>query len=142
MTRRGRPEPLLTIAAWLLGFLWVLPLLYAVWAAIHPAEYAVHLNLFAPLTIHNFVVAWEAAPFPRYLLNTFMLVTLVMVAQFLLCTPAAYAFARIRFPGREVLFGIVLLQLMVMPDVLLVANYTTLSRIGWWIASPASRYPT
>jgi sn-glycerol 3-phosphate transport system permease protein len=123
-------DGLVTAGAWLLGLLWLLPLIYAVWAAIHPAADATHLHLFAPLTGHNFATAWAAAPFPRYLLNTFLLVTLVIAAQFLLCTPAAYAFARMRFPGRDILFGVVLLQLMVMPDVLLVANYTTLAHIG------------
>ena len=123
-------DRLVTLSAWVLGLLWILPLLYAVWAAIHPAAYATHLSLLAPLTGHNFVVAWQAAAFPRYLLNTVLLVSMVLVAQFVLCTPAAYAFARMRFAGREWVFGIVLLQLMVMPDVLLVANYTTLSRIG------------
>ncbi len=122
--------PLLTAASWLLGFLWVLPLLYALWAAIHPAEYATHFNLLAPFSGHNFAVAWAAAPFPRYLLNTFILVTMVLLAQFVLCTPAAYAFARMRFPGREWVFAVVLLQLMVMPDILLVANYTTLAHLG------------
>lgn len=121
---------LTTIAAWALGLLWVSPLLYAVWAAIHPAAYATHVSLLAPLSPVNFITAWAAAPFPRYLLNTVILVTMVLVAQFVLCTPAAYAFARMRFAGRDVVFGIVLLQLMVMPDVLLVANYTTLSRLG------------
>ncbi len=119
-----------SLASWLLGFVWLLPLLYAVWAAIHPAAYATHFAPLAPLTWHNFAVAWAAAPFPRYLLNTFLLVTMVLVAQFVLCTPAAYAFARMRFPGRDWVFGVVLLQLMVMPDVLLVANYTTLAHIG------------
>jgi sn-glycerol 3-phosphate transport system permease protein len=117
-------------AAWFLGLLWVLPLLYAVWAAIHPSEYATHFDLFAPWTTANFVKAWAAAPFPRYLLNTFILVTLVLAAQFLLCTPAAYAFARMRFPGRDTIFAVVLLQLMIMPDVLLVANYRSLAAIG------------
>ncbi len=117
-------------AAWFLGLLWVLPLLYAVWAAIHPSEYATRFDLLAPLTTVNFAKAWAAAPFARYLLNTFILVTLVLVAQFLLCTPAAYAFARMRFPGRDTVFAIVLLQLMIMPDVLLVANYRSLAAIG------------
>jgi sn-glycerol 3-phosphate transport system permease protein len=117
-------------AAWFLGLLWVLPLLYAVWAAIHPSEYATHFDLFAPWTTANFAKAWDAAPFPRYLLNTFILVTLVLAAQFLLCTPAAYAFARMRFPGRDTVFAMVLLQLMIMPDVLLVANYRSLAAIG------------
>ena len=116
--------------AWLLGILWVAPLLYAVWTAFHPAAYATHFSLFAPLTLHNFVQAWNAAPFARYFLNTTLLVSLVLVAQFVLCTPAAFAFARLEFPGRDTLFAIVLLQLMVMPDVLLVSNYHILSQLG------------
>jgi len=115
-----------TLGAWLLGVLWLMPLLYAVWTAFHPAIYATHFNLFAPITLANLQSAWQAAPFSRYLLNTVMLVTLVLGAQFVLCTLAAFAFARLRFPGRDLLFAVVLLQLMVMPDVLLVENYRTL----------------
>ncbi len=119
-----------SVGAWVLGLLWLLPLLYAAWAALHPPEYATRFDLLAPWTLGNLLHAWQAAPFPRYLLNTFLLVTLILVAQFLLCTPAAYAFARLRFPGRDWLFAAVLLQLMVMPDVLLVANYRIMARLG------------
>ena len=118
-----------TLGAWLLGLLWMLPLLYAVWTAIHPAIYATHFNLLAPLTLANLEAAWQAAPFTRYLLNTVMLVTLILAAQFVLCTLAAFAFARMTFPGRDLLFAVVLLQLMVMPDVLLVENYRTLVQL-------------
>ena len=118
-----------TVGAWMLGIIWMLPLLYAVWTAFHPAIYATHFNLLAPLTLANLEAAWQAAPFARYLLNTVMLVTLVLAAQFVLCTLAAFAFARMVFPGRDVLFAIVLLQLMVMPDVLLVENYRTLVQL-------------
>lgn len=118
------------VGAWLLGLVWVAPLAYAFWTAFHPAAYATHFDAFAPLTLHNFVQAWNAAPFARYFLNTTLLVSLVLVAQFVLCTPAAFAFARLEFPGRDTVFAIVLLQLMVMPDVLLVENYRSLARIG------------
>jgi sn-glycerol 3-phosphate transport system permease protein len=118
-----------TIGAWMLGVLWLLPLLYAVWTAFHPAAYATQFDLFAPLTLDNLVAAWQAAPFSRYLVNTVMLVTLILAVQFVLCTLAAFAFARLIFPGRDLLFGIVLLQLMVMPDVLLVENYRTLVQL-------------
>src|SRR4029078_11845516 len=43
---------------------------------------------------------------------------------------AAYALARIEFRGRELVFGLILLQLMVMPDVLIVENYRTLNPRG------------
>jgi sn-glycerol 3-phosphate transport system permease protein len=118
-----------TLGAWLLGLVWLLPLLYAAWTAFHPAAYAAHFDPLAPLTVANLRAAWEAAPFARYLVNTVLLVTLILAAQFLLCTLAAFAFARLVFPGRDLLFAIVLLQLMVMPDVLLVANYGTLVKL-------------
>ena len=118
-----------TLGAWTLGILWMLPLLYAVWTAFHPAAFATHFDPLAPLTLANIKAAWQAAPFSRYLLNTVMLVTLILAAQFVLCTLAAFAFARLTFPGRDMLFAIVLLQLMVMPDVLLVENYRTVVQL-------------
>ena len=119
-----------TAAAWLLGFLWVLPLLYAFWTAFHPAEFSTHLSLTAPLTLDNFVKAWNAAPFAQYFLNTMMLVTMVLAAQLVIVTLAAYAFARFDFPGRNVAFALVLVQLMIMPDVLIVENYRTMAELG------------
>jgi sn-glycerol 3-phosphate transport system permease protein len=127
---RGIPRALETIAAWLLGFLWVLPLLYAFWTAFHPAEFSTRFALAAPLTLDNFARAWAAAPFARYFLNTVLLVTMVLAAQLVLVTLAAYSFARFEFPGRNVLFALVLVQLMIMPDVLIVENYRTMTLLG------------
>ena len=119
-----------TAGAWLLAILWVLPLAYALWAAIHPSEFSVRFVPTAPLTLANFEAAWNAAPFARYFVNTVMLVTLILIAQLVLCTLAAYAFARYEFPGRDLAFALVLVQLMVMPDVLIVENYRTMSQLG------------
>ncbi len=116
--------------AWLLGLLWILPLVYAVWTAFHPSEYSTRFELGAPLTLQNFIDAWNAAPFARYFLNTFLLVTMVLAAQLVLGTLAAYAFARFEFRGRDLLFFLVLLQLMVMPDVLIIENYATMNALG------------
>ena len=118
------------VAAWVLGILWIMPLLYAFWAAFHHSGEATRLDFTAPLTLDNFVRVWSAAPFPRYFLNTFLLVSLIIVVQFSLSTLAGYAFARFRFAGREIAFVLVLLQLMIMPDVLIVANYQTLAHLN------------
>src|SRR5437667_5437589 len=128
--RSGLGESLETIAAWLLGALWILPLAYAVWTAFHPGEFSTHFSLSAPLTLENFVRAWHAAPFARYFMNTIALCAMILAAQLVLCTLAAYAFARFEFPGRSVLFALVLVQLMIMPDVLIVENYRTMSALG------------
>ena len=55
-----------------------------------------------------------------------MLVTSILAAQLVLSTLAAFAFARFSFFGRDVLFALVLVQLMIMPDVLIVENYRTM----------------
>jgi sn-glycerol 3-phosphate transport system permease protein len=128
--RRGAGRALETVAAWVLGVLWVLPLLYALWTAFHPSEFSTRFVLAAPLSLENFAKAWQAAPFARYFVNTVMLVTMVLAAQLVLVTLAAYAFARFEFPGRQALFALVLVQLMVMPDVLLVENYRTMTGLG------------
>ncbi len=148
MTDRPAPGPAYlepgrvdTLAAWLLALLWLLPLAYAVWTAVHPSEYSTRFALLAPLTLDNFARAWQAAPFARYFLNTSLLVALILACQLLLGTLAAYAFARYRFAGRQLLFALVLVQLMVMPDILLVENYKTMARLGlvdtlWAIGLP------
>ena len=66
----------------------------------------------------------------RQLLNTAFVTLCVVVGTTFTSCLAAYAFARYRFPGRGLVFALVLVQLMVMPDILLVENYRTLSRIG------------
>ena len=145
MSRHYEPRgPLLaveTAAAWALGILWILPLIYAVWTAFHPSEYSARFSLMAPLTLENFRRAWDAAPFARYFLNSFMLVTLVLSMQLVLCTLAAYAFARYEFRGKDTMFLLVLVQLMIMPDVLLVENYRTMGKLGILDSIPAIALP-
>lgn len=115
-----------TLGAWLLGIAWATPLLFAIWTAFHGSEHAAHFDLFAPLTFENFGKAWAAAPFARYFLNSFLLVSSILAVQLVLSTLAAFAFARFAFFGRDVLFALVLVQLMIMPDVLIVENYRTM----------------
>jgi sn-glycerol 3-phosphate transport system permease protein len=135
MSARDRSSPLShaleTGAAWALGLFWLAPLLYAIWTAFHPALYATHFDIFAPLTLENLDRAWHAAPFARYFLNTIILVTMIVGAQCVLCTLAAFAFARFEFPGRNLLFALVLIQLMIAPEILAVANYQTVRALGF-----------
>jgi sn-glycerol 3-phosphate transport system permease protein len=100
------------------------------WTAFHPAKFQARFEPFAPLTLQNFVNAWNAAPFGRYFVNTILLCAMILAVQLVLVTLAAYAFARFEFFGREVAFALVLMQLMIMPDVLIVENYQTLRKLG------------
>jgi sn-glycerol 3-phosphate transport system permease protein len=128
-------------SAWVLGLLWLAPLLYALWAAFHDRQYAVDFELTAPLTLDNFVTVWQAAPFGRYYVNTILLVSGILLGQLVLGTMAAFAFARYRFFGREVVFALVLVQLMIMPDVLISENYSTIAQLGLVDTIPAIGLP-
>ena len=120
----------LTIFAWLLALLWIAPLLYAFWAAFHPSAYATRFTLDAPLTLEHFRTAWERAPFVRYMINTVVIAALILAFQLVVCTLAAYALARIRFRFRGIVFALILVQLMVVPEILIVENYLTLARLN------------
>jgi sn-glycerol 3-phosphate transport system permease protein len=130
-----------TLGAWALALLWIAPLFYAFWTAFHPSEFSTHFTLSAPLTLANFANAWNAAPFARYFVNTIALVTLVLIGQLLICTLAAYAFARFAFFGRDLVFMLVLVQLMIMPDVMIVENYRTMNELGILDSIPAIGMP-
>mgnify|MGYP006105910623 FL=1 len=117
-------------AAWILALVWVSPLLYAFWAAFHTNEYAINFEILAPLTLSNFAEAWEQAPFARYFLNTFLIVSSILIVQFIVCTLAAYAFARYEFFGNKILFAIILVQLMIVPEILIVENYNIMSKLN------------
>lgn len=121
---------LFVTGAWALALIWFLPLAWAIVTAIQPPAFVAQISPIAPLTTENFVRAWNAAPFGQYLINTMLLVTMILTAQLLLCIHAAFAFARLEFPGKDLLFALVLVQLMVMPDILLVRNYATIARLG------------
>lgn len=122
---RGLP----TALAWGLGLLWIFPLVYAFWAAFHPSAFVTHFSLTAPLTLDNFVTAWHQAPFLRYMVNTVAIALLILGFQLALCTLAGYALARMEFWGRGLVFGLILMQLMVVPEILIVENYQTVASL-------------
>ena len=129
---RGITHSLETLGAWVLGVLWVLPLVYAFWTAFHPPAYSTNFTLAAPLTLGNFVKAWQAAPFARYFANTVILVTMVLAAQLVLVTLAAYAFARFRFPGREVFFAVIISTMMIPYAVMMIPQYALFINFFHW----------
>lgn len=116
--------------AFLLAVIWISPLVFAFWAAFHSTSDALNFNLMSPWTLDNFRTAWAGAPWLRYFLNTFILVTIVLIGQFFLTTLAGFAFAKLEFPGRNLVFILVLMQLFILPEVLIVENYAMVSRLG------------
>lgn len=79
----------------------------------------------------NYREAFNQVDFTRYFLNTIIMTLGTTLFVFLTSTFAAYAFARLEFPGREVLFALFLAMMMIPMPVYLVPSYVILSRFQW-----------
>jgi sn-glycerol 3-phosphate transport system permease protein len=110
------------------------PILWMLVASVRPQSFGgpgmASLIPDAQPTSRNFIDAWEAADFPRYYLNSAIIVAGILAVQLVTITLAGYAFARVAFPGRQWLFYVFLLQLMLVPVVLIVPNLSMVARIG------------
>jgi len=84
-----------------------------------------------PIRFRNYVDALTYKPFPIYLKNTFIIVMLNEVAILGSASFCAYGFARIRFPGRDLWFSIVLATMMVPFFALMVPSFVIFSRLKW-----------
>lgn len=79
----------------------------------------------------NYVEALRVAPFGRYFFNSFVIAITTTVGEVILTVFAAYAFAKMRFFGKNALFAILLGTLMIPGQMLLIPNYVTMYRFGW-----------
>ncbi|WBL15867.1 carbohydrate ABC transporter permease [Sutcliffiella sp. NC1] len=89
----------------------------------------------------NYETAWGMAPFARYTVNSIIVTVLSTIGELLTTILAAYAFSRINFYGRDIVFAVLLGTMMVPGEVLLIPNYVTLSELGWIDRYPALIVP-
>ncbi len=85
----------------------------------------------ARLRFSNYVEAWNQAPFARYYFNTIFVTIFVVIGVLITSSLAAYAFARMRFWGRDNIFLVFLSMMMVPQPVYIVPSYIVLVKLGW-----------
>jgi len=85
-----------------------------------------------PSTLHfeNYLNAWQEADFSEYFVNSVMITLITLVGQITFSTLAAYAFARIEFPGRDLIFTLMLSTMMIPAMVLIIPNFLTVTWLG------------
>ena len=79
----------------------------------------------------NYPEVLQLVPFQRYILNTATIVGVVMLGTLLSCSFCAYGFARLRAPGRNAIFMILMATLMLPTTVTLVPTYIVFNHLGW-----------
>jgi multiple sugar transport system permease protein len=78
----------------------------------------------------NYTQVLQQAPFGRWMLNTFIVTTLVVIGNLIFCSLAGYAFARFKFFGRDVLFMLVLATMMIPFQVIMIPTFLIVRKLG------------
>lgn len=84
-----------------------------------------------PATFKNYVDIWLRLPFARFLLNSTLVALAATILDVFFCTLAGYAFSKLRFPGRDKIFFVLLLTLMVPFQVNLIPLYKIMDLFHW-----------
>ncbi len=79
----------------------------------------------------NYAEVWDLIDFPRLLFNTIAIALISMVGTLVSCTLVAYGFARFRFPGRSLLFTLLIATIFLPAAVTIVPTYTLFAKLGW-----------
>ena len=132
--RRGAGTVLLHAAMYTLAAVTVAPFL---WTVLTSFKEIGDILTYPPnwwpkaFVLDNYVAAFQAAPFGRYYANSLFVALTVTAGQIVTCSMAAYAFARLRFRGRDVLFYILLGTMMIPGQVTMIPGFLILHWFGW-----------
>jgi multiple sugar transport system permease protein len=130
-TRWSRRNAALLALGLVLGIGTVLPLLVMVLGSLKPAaEVTAPTLLPQQPTLENYVYVFTEVPFARYLLNSAFVAGVITVLALWLHSMAAYALARLRFPGREAVFLVIFSTLLVSLPVVMVPTFAVVRTLG------------
>lgn len=110
----------------------VFPLVWMALTSLKTFEESIHIPMiFFPQnpSLENYQTVWAKFPFGNFYLNTFLVMAVVVVGQLFICSLAAFAFARLRFKGKEIVFTICLSVMMVPGQIFLIPHYDLM--VGW-----------
>jgi sn-glycerol 3-phosphate transport system permease protein len=111
-----------------ISVIWLVPLVFTVLVSFRPEQDPITAgNIFfgSRITLENYQATWAVAPWSQHYINSLIFVFGTLIVQVVTVTMAAYAFARMKFFGRDALLLIILVQLMIPTGVLIVQNFAT-----------------
>lgn len=122
----------------------LLPFLWMLLTSLKTQSEAIHVPpvIFpARPVLSNYADVFRDVPFARMYLNTIISAVVTVAAQLLFCSMAAYAFAKLKFPGRDVIFVILLAVLMVPSSFFILPQYLIIQKLGLLNTIPALFIP-
>ena len=129
--RRIRPGTAVrALIAWLLALVTFFPIGWLLLSSFKPGDESFSPSLPDHWTLGNLRYVLTEVPFPRYMLNSAIIAVVVTVAALIFHTMAAYALARLRFRGRDVIFSMIVSTLLVSLPVILVPLFLIAKQLG------------
>jgi multiple sugar transport system permease protein len=115
----------------LLALVALFPVFWLLISALRPAADVFAVGIPRRFTLDNFQYVLTEVPFPRYLLNSFIVAGVVTAVALFFHSMAGYALARLQFPGREFIFAAIVGTLLIAQSVILVPLFLLVREIGW-----------
>lgn len=97
--------------------------------ATYNSEYIPKFYTFSP-TLQNYSDAFTAVPIARYFLNTIIYTVITTGIMVIVTVPAAFAFARLNFRGKDLVFTLFLALMMIPNELVIITNFTTITNLG------------
>lgn len=114
------------------AFIAILPFIWSFYSSFRTAGDVNKINIsFKNLSLDNYLYIFEMLPIGRYYINSIVVAAIVTIGNLIINSLAGYAFARIKFPGKNAFFLIVLGIMMIPGQVLMIPTFVMLSKFGW-----------
>lgn len=129
-TWAGKGLAMAVLAA--VGVFIMFPALWMISTSLKPDHQVALTNWIpSPVVWSNYAKAWTSIPFGRYTMNTAIYALVVVAADVLSNSLVAYGFAKLRFPGRNMLFGVLLATMMIPGMVTMIPQYVMYAKLKW-----------
>ncbi|WP_165980736.1 carbohydrate ABC transporter permease [Macrococcus carouselicus] len=132
--RSGMSKGFMYLMLILGSILMLLPFIWMVSTSLKPSDEVMTMPpVWIPSEFRwdNYMTAFQKAPFARYLFNSIVVTVLSTIGELLTTILAAYAFSKLAFWGRDIVFSVLMATMMIPGEVLLIPNFVTLSNLGW-----------
>lgn len=120
----------------IMAFIMIVPFAWMILTALKTKQEAISVSpfyIFPQNGWHwkNFIDVWQSYNFLILYKNTLLMIFFRVVCACLTATMAGYAFGRLRFPGKNVLFSLVLIQMMIPAQIFIIPQYLMVTKLGW-----------
>ena len=120
----------------IMAFIMLVPFAWMILTALKTSQEAISVDPFYIFPSNgwhweNFASVWESYNFVILYKNTLLMILLRVIFACLTATMAGYAFGRLRFPGKNFFFSLILIQMMIPSQIFIIPQYVMTSKLGW-----------